>query len=326
MKHCMRGQRWSLLLVILSTFSLILTDGFETDVEAQSAINWVRLSSKDGTGARWPGKQAETTARAGIGQSFKGPVGLQLYSLRAEFAKDVAGTLAKVRAMGFQYVELAGTYNLTPAELRAELEKAGLSPISMHVPFEALRDKLDSVIADAKTLGVEYIANAWIPHKRPFDVGAARNAVVVFNRAGKRANAAGLKFAYHLHGYEFQPSYAGTLFDLIVTETRPEFVSFELDVFWAFHAGQDPVKLMQRYPKRFSMMHLKDMRRGEKGDLTGNAPDDWSVALGAGQIDFPALLREAKKIGVKWYFIEEESQAPMENIPAGLRYLEKLRF
>jgi sugar phosphate isomerase/epimerase len=74
------------------------------------------------------------------------------------------------------------------------------------------------------------------------------------------------------------------------------------------------------------MMHLKDMRKGEKGNLTGNAPDDWSVAMGAGQIDFPAVLREAKKIGVKWYFVEEESHTPLENIPAGLRYLEKLRF
>jgi sugar phosphate isomerase/epimerase len=251
---------------------------------------------------------------------------LQLYSLRAEFAKDVPGTLAKVRDMGFRDVEMGGTYGLTPQQFRAELDKAGLRAVSLGASFDSLRDNIDTVISNAKTFGVQHVMCAWISHQPPFSEQAARQAIQVFNRAGEKLKAAGINFAYHIHGYEFHPYGNGTLFDLLAAELKPEFVSFELDVFWAFHGGQDPVALMRKYPKRFTMMHLKDMRKGEKGNLTGNAPDDWSVALGAGQIDFPALLREAKKIGVKWYFVEEESHTPLENIPAGLRYLERVRF
>ena len=264
--------------------------------------------------------------RAGVGPSFKGPLGLQLYSLRAEFAKDVPGTLAKVREMGFREVEMGGTYGLTPQQFRAELDKAGLRAVSMGASFDSLRDNIETVISNAKTFGVRYVMCAWISHQRPFSEEAARQAIQVFNRAGEKLKAAGITFAYHIHGYEFHPYGNGTLFDFLATELKPEFVSFELDVFWAFHGGQDPVALMRKYPKRFTLIHLKDMRKGEKGNLTGNAPDDWSVALGAGQIDFPAVLREARKIGVKWYFVEEESPSPLENIPAGLRYLERIRF
>jgi sugar phosphate isomerase/epimerase len=271
-------------------------------------------------------RQNAANTRAGIGPSFKGPLGLQLYSLRAEFAKDVPGTLAKVREMGFREVEMGGTYGLTPQQFRAELDKAGLRAVSMGTSFDSLRDNIETVISNAKTFGVRYVMCAWIAHQRPFSEEAARQAIQVFNRAGEKLKAAGITFAYHIHGYEFHPYGNGTLFDLLATELKPEFVSFELDVFWAFHGGQDPVALMRKYPKRFTLMHLKDMRKGEKGNLTGNAPDDWSVALGAGQIDFPAVLGEARKIGVKWYFVEEESPSPLENIPAGLRYLERIRF
>jgi sugar phosphate isomerase/epimerase len=271
-------------------------------------------------------RQNAANTRAGIGPSFKGPLGLQLYSLRAEFAKDVPGTLAKVREMGFREVEMGGTYGLTPQQFRAELDKAGLRAVSMGASFDSLRDNIEKVISDAKTFGVRYVMCAWIAHQPPFSEEAARQAIRVFNRAGEKLKAAGITFAYHIHGYEFHPYGNGTLFDLLATELKPEFVSFELDVFWAFHGGQDPVALMRKYPKRFTLIHLKDMRKGEKGNLTGNAPDDWSVALGAGQIDFPAVLREARKVGVKWYFVEEESHAPLENIPAGLRYLESSRF
>ncbi len=292
--------------------------------------NWeaprVDVWLNNGAGARKQSKPVAANTRAGIGPSFKGPLGLQLYSLRAELTKDVPGTLAKVREMGFRDVEMGGTYGLTPQQFRAELDKAGLRAVSLGASFDSLRDNLDTVIQNAKTFGVQYVMCGWISHQRPFSEAAARQAIRVFNRAGEKLKAAGITFAYHIHGYEFHPHGNGTLFDLMAAELKPEFVSFELDVFWAFHGGQDPVALMRKYPRRFPLMHLKDMRKGEKGNLTGNAPDDWSVALGAGQIDFPAVLREAKKIGVKWYFVEEESHTPLENIPAGLRYLERVRF
>jgi len=301
-----------LQLVVFFAFALLGLAVAFTGANAKSEIQ------QDG--------QTAANTRAGIGPSFKGPLGLQLYSLRAEFAKDVPGTLAKVREMGFREVEMGGTYGLTPQQFRAELDKAGLRAVSMGASFDSLSDNIETVISNAKTFGVRYVMCAWIAHQPPFSEEAARQAIRVFNRAGEKLKAAGITFAYHIHGYEFHPYGNGSLFDLLATELRPEFVSFELDVFWTFHGGQDPVALMRKYPKRFTLMHLKDMRKGEKGNLTGNAPDDWSVALGAGQIDIPAVLREARKVGVKWYFVEEESHAPLENIPAGLRYLERIRF
>src|SRR5581483_5232855 len=146
------------------------------------------------------------------------------------------------------------------------------------------------------------------------------------NQAGAVLKAAGLKFCYHPHGYEFQPHGAGTLFDLLVQQTRPELVNFELDVFWAQHAGQDPAKLLQTYPKRFLLVHLKDLRKDVTGDLTGSAPDDTSVVLGQGKVDWAAVLRGAKQAGVRWYFIEAEEPEAAVNIPLSLAFLERMRF
>ena len=265
--------------------------------------------------------------RVGVGASFKGPVGLQLYSLRNEFKRDgVPATLQRVRAMGFREVEAGNFYGLTAKQFRAELDKAGLRAVCLHASFDNLRTKLNDIVSDAQTLGAEYVANAWIPHQRPFSLDAAKQAVLVFNQAGAVLKAAGLKFCYHPHGYEFQPHGEGTLFDLMVQQTKPDLVNFELDVFWALHGGQDPAKLLQTYPKRFLLVHLKDLHKDVAGDLTGNAPDDTSVVLGTGKVDWPAVLRAAKQAGVKWYFIEAEEPEAAANIPLSLAFLERLRF
>lgn len=265
--------------------------------------------------------------RVGVSKDFKGPTGLELYSLRREFKNDAPGTFAKVKGYGFREVEVAGV-NLPVKEIRAELDKNGLKAVSFFAPYEAVRDKINEVIADARTLGAEYVIVGWIPHKQrgAFTLDEARQAIAVFNRAGEALAKAGLKFAYHIHGYEFQPYEQGTLFDVIAKETNPKFVNFEMDVFWVVHPGQDPVKLLQKYPGRFHLMHLKDMRQGTKGDLTGGAPDDTNVPLGTGQVDWPAVLGAARKAGVKWYFIEDESEHAAHQITESLRYLEQVRL
>jgi sugar phosphate isomerase/epimerase len=264
--------------------------------------------------------------KAGTGTSFKGPVGLQLYSLRADFPKDVPGTLGRVKAMGFSVVELAGTYGMTAAAFKGELDKAGLKASSMHTSFESLRDKIDSVISDAKTLGVEYVGCAWIPHQGDdFTEADTTNAIQVFNAAGAKLKAAGLKFFYHTHGYEFRPHGAGTLFDLFMSKTDPS-VLIEMDVFWVVHPGQDPVKLFEKYGKRIHLMHLKDMKPGLKGDLTGRAPENSDVVLGTGQVEWPRVLAAAKKAGVKYYFVEDESTTAGDQIPKTLKYLESVKF
>jgi sugar phosphate isomerase/epimerase len=267
------------------------------------------------------------SARAGIGPSFKGPIGLQLYSLRADFAKDVPGTLPKVRRFGIENVELAGTYNLTPEKFKALLDANHLKPVSGHFPYERYRDDVEGVARDAKALGLQYAGCAWIEHNGEFDEKTCREAIAVFNRAGEALAKHGLKFFYHTHGYEFQPYGQGTLFDLLVAGTKPEFVRYEMDVFWIVHPGQDPVKLFEKYGKRFELMHVKDMKKGTPtGLLTGSSDVSNDVALGTGQLDWPAILSAAKRAGVKQYFIEDESPTAAEQIPQSLRFLEQVKW
>jgi sugar phosphate isomerase/epimerase len=261
------------------------------------------------------------------GPAFKGPVGLQLYSLREQLAKDVPGTLGRVREFGIRYVELAGTYGMSPDRFRGELDSAGLTAVSGHFSYEQFRDHLGDVIREARTFGLRYAGCAWIPHNEPFDEKTCREAVAVFNRAGAALAAGGIKFFYHTHGYEFRPMEGGTLFDLLMAGTKPDSVCFEMDIFWMVHAGQDPVRLFDRFGGRFQLMHLKDMRKGTPtGLFTGSSDVKNDVSLGAGTINLPAALKAARNAGVKWYFIEDESPDPAGQIPESLRYLENVKF
>src|SRR5262245_36902572 len=262
----------------------------------------------------------------GIGPAFRGPIGLQLYSLREQFAKDVPATIDQTRSIGFEYVELAGTYSIAPEKFKEQLNAKGLKPISGHFPYERYRDDVEQVAVEAKALGLEYVGCSWIPHQT-FDEKTAREAIAVFNRAGEALSRHGLKFFYHTHGYEFQPHSSGTLFDLMMAETKPEFVRYEMDVFWIVHPGQDPVKLLEKYSSRFELMHVKDMKKGtQTGILTGASDVKNDVTLGTGMMDWPAILKAAQKAGVKWYFIEDESPTAVQQIPLSLRYLERIKF
>lgn len=267
-------------------------------------------------------------ARLAQGPLFKNPVALQLYSFRDSFKNDgVPKTLAKVKAMGFSHVELAGTYGLTREQFKAELAKAGLTPISMHSDIKVLTSPTDSaqLLDDAKFYGVKYIGNAWFPHEGTFDEADAKAAIAAFNTAGKNAAAAGLQFFYHAHGFEFAPGTATrTLFDMIVAQTDPKAVKFELDIFWAHHGSADPVALLKAYPDRFVLTHMKDMKPGTKKDFTGHAPDDTSVALGTGEVNVKGVVEAARGTAVQWHIIEEESPEPDKNVPAGLAYLKSL--
>jgi len=253
-------------------------------------------------------------------------VGLQLYSLRDQFKKDVGQTLDQVRTFGITNVELAGTYGVAPEKFKEQLDARHLKAISAHFPYEQCRDDIEGVAREAKLLGLEYAGCAWIPHKDPFDEKTCREAAAVFNRAGEALAKHGIKFFYHTHGYEFLPYRDGTLFDLLMAETKPEYVRIEMDVYWIVHPGQDPVKLLEKYGQRFELMHVKDMKRGTPGGFTGQSDVANNVALGAGIIDWPNVFRAARKAGVKWYFIEDESPTSVAQIPQSLRYLETLKF
>ena len=118
-----------------------------------------------------------------------------------------------------------------------------------------------------------------------------------------------------------------TAFDVLVRETKPELVSFEMDVFWVMHPGQDPAKLLAKYGSRWALMHLKDIRKGaQTGIYTGHAPLTDDVPLGTGQVNWPEVLKTAAKVGVKYYFIEDESPTVMDALPVTTKYLSGLKF
>ncbi|MFN7928845.1 MAG: TIM barrel protein [Blastocatellia bacterium] len=283
----------------------------------------------------WPQRFAEWMTDIGMlhpyptgtGASFKGPIGLQLYSLRDMAAKNAPLVLDTTRNFGIQYVELAGTYNIAPEQFKAQLAAKGLQPISGHYSYDKFRDNVEAIATEAKALGLQYVGCAWIPHQGDFDEKTAREAAAVFNRAGEALAKHGLKFFYHTHGYEFQPHAKGTLFDLLMAETKPQFVKYEMDVFWIVHPNQDPVKLLEKYSGRFELMHVKDMRKETPtGLLTGQSDVKNDVAIGTGKLDWPAILRAAQKAGVKYYFIEDESPTSVQQIPLSLRFLERVKF
>ena len=258
---------------------------------------------------------------------LKAPVGLQLYSLRTQFqAEGVPKTLDRVKDLGFKYVELAGTYNVAPDKFKAMLDERGLTAIAGHFAWDRFKSDPDGIINDAKALGLQYAGTAWVKGKEPFDEKYCREIAAEFNKAGKALADKGIKFYYHTHGYEFVPFGDGTLFDLLVKETDPKYVSFEMDILWVVYPGQDPAKLLEKYPDRFCFTHLKDLRKGVKtGALTGNTDVRNDVTLGTGQVDYPAVFRAAANSAVKYHFIEDESPTSVTQIPQSLKYLEQFK-
>ncbi|MEQ1851859.1 MAG: sugar phosphate isomerase/epimerase [Chthoniobacteraceae bacterium] len=273
---------------------------------------------------------AAALASTALAGDFAGEAGLQLYSLRDSFKKDVPSSLDKVKAFGVKEVELAGTYDLSADAILKELAARGLKPISMHFQYGALEKDIAKCVADAKALGLKYVACPWIPHvPAMFGMESTEKAAADFNKWGAAFAKEGITFAYHNHGYEFKPVAEGsdrTFLDVLMEKTDPKLVAFEMDVFWVAHPGADPVKYLNKYPGRWQLMHLKDIQKGARtGVYTGHAPNEQSVALGTGQIQWPAVLSAAAKSGVKHYFIEDEHPDAEKQIPLTLKYLQTLK-
>ena len=268
----------------------------------------------------------QTAAAQPRSSPLKSRLAVQLWSFRHDFAKDVPGTLKRVRALGFTRVELAGYYGLSARQFKAELDHAGLAAISLHIDFDEAQTKLDQFIKDAKILGVTQIGVPWI--NAPFTKADCEKAIAVFNQAGAKLARHGITFFYHLHGYEFVPNVGGTgtLFDLLLAKTNPKFVKLQLDTFHVAQPGQDPAHLLQKYPGRFVSLHLKDLRRDKLPDHTGEARDEDGRPLGQGKIDWPAVLKAARQAGIKWYIIEDETPTVWQAVPQSLRYLESMKF
>jgi sugar phosphate isomerase/epimerase len=251
---------------------------------------------------------------------------MELWTYRRELQRDLPGTLKTIHNLGIVEVETSSFYGHTAAEFRKLLETAQMSCLSIVVPYERMHDAIEDVIADASEVGATYVIVSDIPRKGDLNEEETHAAVKDFNGWGKALRVRGLQFAYHPHGFEFRHTETGTLFDVLVQETIPDAVSFEMDTFWFRQGGVDPARFIERYPNRFHLLHLKDIAVGTKQDQSGGAPDTSSVVLGRGQIQWKEILRAARNAEVREYFIEDESPAAANQVPESMKYLDQIQF
>lgn len=255
-------------------------------------------------------------------------IGLEIYSLRDNAEKDLPATLAIIRKFGFAEVEVSALYGRTAAEFRRLLDGNSLHATSMMAEYGRLAKAVGSVADDAHTLGAGYVVCGTLPHKKKHlaveDCGPAAENL---NRWGETLAKSGLQCCYHTHGIEFDSASDGTVFDTLAKRCDPKFANFEMDIFWIVYARQDPAKLLHKYPGRFPLMHVKDLRKDTPlGGSPGDVLEEASVPLGKGLVDIPAALQAAKETGVRHYYIEDEAVDAARQIPASLRYLESLHL
>jgi sugar phosphate isomerase/epimerase len=247
-------------------------------------------------GAALPGAAAAARAVARVGGTHRS-VGIQLYSVRELFAADPARTLAALAEIGYEEVELTGLHGRSARETRRLLDANGLRAPAGHVALEEVTDGWERTLENAEILGHEYVIVPWIDAGLRTLEGYARLAAV-FNETGARARAAGLRFAYHNHDYEFLPIDGIVPYDLLLERTDPELVALELDLYWAVVGGADPLAYYARHPGRFPLVHVKD--RDAEGRM---------VSVGAGVIDFAEIFARSDLAGTRHYFVEHDNPA-----------------
>jgi sugar phosphate isomerase/epimerase len=256
---------------------------------------------------------------------FTNAIGVQAYTFRSSMPKATVAVLDTIKALGITELEGEGPKDMSKEQFKKLCDERGIKIPSVGAGYDDIVKDPQAVVKLAKTLGASYVMVAWIPHKKEFTLEDAKKAAADFNRVGKILKAKGLTFCYHNHGYEFGKYENGTLFDYIAKNTDPRYVSFEIDILWSFHGGQDPAQLINKYPTRMKLMHLKDIRKGVANDLTGGTDTRNDVALGTGQINIPEVLKAAKKAGIKHYFIEDESPSYSKQLPVTIAYIKSLK-
>lgn len=243
------------------------------------------------------------------------PIALQMYTVRDETAKDMAGTLARVAAIGYAGVELAGYGGMTAEDLRARLDDLGLRVAGSHVALARLEAELPQVLAECATLGVAHLVCPVLPADRRTVEGYATLANTL-NAVGATANAAGIAVCYHNHAFEWETTLDGMpAYDWLAAHTDPSSVQLELDVYWLLKAGQDPAAYLDRFAGRVPLVHLKDITRDARATY---AP------VGTGTVDFAPIFAAAERGGAAWYVVEQD-QADGSTIEAARASFDNLR-
>lgn len=235
------------------------------------------------------------------------PLGIQLYSVRNECQRDLAGTLGRLMRMGYSEVEFYDFYGERPQEISALLNGSGLLCRSAHYQYPALRDQLEAVIDYANALGLKYLVCAWIPEELRRTRDDYLRIAERLNHAGERCRAAGLQLAYHNHNYEFRNVGRETGFDVLLRNTEAAAVSLEVDCYWLAAAGLDPAKFIDAHGRRCRLLHIKDRKPGFKPTTEmaeGSAP---FAVLGRGAIDHHAVIAAALRARVEIAYIDQDA-------------------
>jgi len=251
-------------------------------------------------------------------------VGLQLWSVKDDMKTDAKGTIEKVGAMGYQFVEAAGYgdgkfYGMEPADFKALCDANKLDFFASHcgqaVPdsagWAASMAWWDTCIAAHKTAGVKYIVQPFMDKVGYETIAGVQRYCDYFNAVGEKCNAAGIRFGYHNHDGEFKEVEGQIIYDYMLKNTDPAKVMFEMDLFWITKGGKNPVDYFNAYPGRFELWHVKDQ-----------------AEVGAGPMDFKPIFENAEKSGMKKIIVEVEEYnfTPIESVQKSLEYLQNAEF
>ncbi|WP_025745805.1 sugar phosphate isomerase/epimerase family protein [Kallotenue papyrolyticum] len=243
-------------------------------------------------------------------------IALQLYTVREETARDMPGTLRRLAEIGYRAVEFAGFGNADVPTLRQTLSETGLTAIGGHVPLQALETRPDAVLADLQALGCRYVVVPSVPEERRRTLADAQRLAEQLNRLAERAQQAGLIFAYHNHAFEFEPLEQASLWDVLLRDTDPAHVRFELDLFWAVYAGRDAEELLRQLSGRVPLAHIKDMSRTDR---------QVDMPVGEGALPWERVLPAARAAGVEWYIVEQDHpRDALNDVTRSLRQLQRL--
>lgn len=258
-------------------------------------------------------RRASTTAPGRIAR-----LGLQLYTVRTEMERSVEQTLAAVAKAGYKEVEFAGYFDRSPTALRALLQVHGLTAPSAHVDQASLEREWPAHAAAAKAMGHRTLIVAWVDRNKLPAVDDWKALAKRFNEIGRRASGDGLRFAYHNHDFEFPPVAGTRPYDVLLGETDPALVDFEMDLYWTLKAGADPLEYFARYPGRFRSVHVKD---------GGPMPAFEMRDVGAGTVDWKRIFAQHARAGIEHYFVEHDDPPdPIASITASARYLAALSY
>ncbi|MGQ0704107.1 MAG: sugar phosphate isomerase/epimerase family protein [Gemmatimonadales bacterium] len=246
-------------------------------------------------------------------------IGIQLYTVRREFARDPEATLARVSEIGFREVEFVGYPPGTPQEIRQLLERYRLQAPSSHVGLRAADAEWERTLDTAGAIGQRYVVVAGISPTERRSADGWKRIAARFNQAGEAARKRGLQFCYHNHDFEFESLDGMVPYDLLLAETDAALVRLELDLYWITKGGRDPLDYFAKWPGRFPLVHVKDM---------DGTPRRFFTEVGKGTIDFARIFRRANRGGIQHYFYEQDetSGSPFESARASYDYLRTLRY